>query len=201
MKAANTHKKDDDQQGFSLPEVTIVLLIIAIIMVFALPQINASRRAFRFSGIQRQIASALSDARQAAMSQRLPVSVRFEDAGKRIIVHGGRYGSLGDVKNQIVELSGSGLDAGEIVYGRPTGAPTSALSDTANLTALVSGAATITFQADGSVVNAANNPQNNAFFIYHNKFPQDMAFAISVLGAGGRVKVWRFNKDTNLYVE
>ncbi|HLM59280.1 MAG TPA: hypothetical protein VK308_00620, partial [Pyrinomonadaceae bacterium] len=117
------------------------------------------------------------------------------------VIHGGRFGAFGDAKNQSVQLAGSGLDANDIIYGRPSGATTTALSDTSNLTAITAGAAAITFQPDGSVVDAANNPQNNALFFYNRIQASDMAFAISVLGAGGRVKIWRYNKNINLYVE
>ena len=201
MKALKTHESKKNQKGFSLPELLIVLLIIAIIVVLALPQINASRRAFRFSGIQRQNAASLSDARQAAMAQRKPITVRYDDAAKRISIYGGTFGAAGEANNQTVELSGAGIEANKIIYGRPGGAATSALADTSNLTPLTSGAAAITFQPDGSVVDTADNPQNNALFIYHSQYPNNMAFAVSVLGAGGRVKIWRYNSNTNLYVE
>lgn len=194
-------KKINEQKGFSLPEMMIVLLVISILIVLALPQIISSRRLFRFSGVQRIVAASLTEARQHAMSQRTPVTVRYDDTNKKIIIHGGDFGVLGDAKNRSVELTGSGLESNELVYGRPGGAPTSALADTANITALTSGEAVITFQADGSVIDAANNPQNNALFFYDANYPNEMAFAVSVLGAGGRVKIWRFNPNSNLYVE
>lgn len=201
MNALEKRAGTKNQKGFSLPELLIVVLIIAIVTVFALPQINSTRRAFRFSGIQRLIAASLGNARQEAMSQRLPITIRYADAEKKMIMHGGKFGTLGDVNNQTVELSGSGILSNELVYGRPGGAPAAALADTANLTPLAAGAAAITFQSDGSVIDAANNPQNNALFFYHSQYPNEMAFAISVLGAGGRVKVWRYNRNSNLYVE
>jgi len=184
-----------------LPELMIVLLIISILVVLALPQIISSRRLFRFSGLQRQVATSLTEARQEAMSQKTPITFRYDDAAKKIMIHGGKFGASGDARNRTVELTGTGLEFDEIAYGRPSGALTSALSDTSNITPLVSGAVAITFQSDGSVIDAANNPQNNAVFFYNVNYPSDMAFAISVLGAGGRVKIWRYNKNIQLYVE
>lgn len=189
------------QKGFSLPELIIVLLVVSILLVLALPQIISSRRLFRFSGIQRQIASTLRDARQEAMSQRKPITTRYDDVNKRLITYGGKYGVVGGADNQIVLLSGSGVEASEVKYGRPTGASTSALGDSTNLTTLSSNAVEVTFQPDGSVLNAAGNPENRALFFYHTKYPTDTAFAVSVLGAGGRVKVWRYSKGVNVYVE
>lgn len=199
MSIKNKIKKG--QKGFTIAELLIVVLIISILVVLALPQLIASRRAFRFTGLQRQVAATLTETRQEAMSQRTPVTFRYDDATKKIYVHGGNLGAFGDSRNRIVQLTGSGLEAEEIAYGRPSGAPASALADTSNMTPLASGAATITFQSDGSVIDAANNPQNNAVFFNDANYPSDMAFAVSVLGAGGRVKVWRYNKNIQSYVE
>jgi hypothetical protein len=88
-----------------------------------------------------------------------------------------------------------------VIYGRPSGVSTAALGDGTNITNPTSNAVEITFQADGSVINASNTPQNYAMFFYHSKHAAETAFAVSVLGAGGRAKVWRYNKQTNSYVE
>ena len=189
------------QQGFSLPEIVVVLLVIAILIVLALPQIISSRRLLRFTGMQRQVASSLVDARQSAMSQRTTITFRYDNGAKRAIFYGGSFGAVGDAKNKVVELSGSGVDPSEIIYGRPSGVTTSALADTSNLTALASNVVDITFQSDGSVIDAGNNPTNNALFFYNNKYARDSAFAISILGAGGRVKVWHYNQAMDVYVE
>jgi prepilin-type N-terminal cleavage/methylation domain-containing protein len=197
----NRTLKHDGQKGFSLPEVIVVLLVIAIILVLALPQMIASRRLFRFSGFQRQMATSLREARQEAMSQRKPVTFRYDNTDKTLVTYGGNFGALGDPKNVLVPLSGSGVEANDIKYGRPSGVPTSALSDTTNLTNLSSNAVEITFQPDGSVLDASSNPQNLALFFYHDKYRLDTAFAVSVLGAGGRIKVWRYSRGVNSYVE
>lgn len=194
-------KKEKAQKGFSIIELLIVLIILAILAVLALPQIMASRRVFRFSGMQRQVVASLTDARQAAMTQRTAITFRYDDAKKRTVIYGGAFGALSDSKNRIEEMSGSGLETSDIVYGRPSGASGAALGDSSNMTALTGNVVDITFQPDGSVVDAANNPKNNGLFFYHKKYSQDTAFAISVLGAGGRVKIWRYNKGAKVYVE
>src|SRR5215203_4795094 len=198
---SNRDFKLKDQKGFSLPELIIVLLVVAIILVLALPQIISSRRLFRFSGFQRQVATSLREARQEAMSQRKPVTFRYDNTSKYIVTYGGDLGALGDAKNVVVSLTGSGVESGDVKYGRPTGVPTSALSDTTNQTSLSSNAVEITFQPDGSVIDASSNPQNQALFFYHDKYRLDTAFAVSIFGAGGRIKVWRYSRGVNSYVE
>lgn len=195
------NKISQRQKGFSLPELIIVLLVAAIILVLALPQIISSRRLFRFAGMQRQVAASLRDARQEAMSQRTPVTFRYQHNTRRIIIYGGSFGAVGNPKNTVHEMIDSGLAKNDVKYGRPGGVTRAALSDGTDLTALRSNTVEITFQPDGSVIDASNNPNNTALFFYHDKHRKDTAFAISVLGAGGRVKVWRYSKGVNLYVE
>jgi prepilin-type N-terminal cleavage/methylation domain-containing protein len=194
-------KKIHDQKGFSLPEVVIVLIIISILVTLALPQIISSRRLFRFSSMQRQVASSLVQARQDAMSARAAVTFRYDNANKRIIFFGGKYGTLGDDKNRVEEMSGSGLDSYDIIYGRPGNVSTNALGDGTNLSNLNKNFLDITFLPDGSVRDANNNPLNKTMFFYHDKHQDTTAFAVSVLGAGGRAKVWRYNQQSNSYVE
>lgn len=197
----NRQNKLSKQKGFSIPELIVVLLVAAIILVLALPQIMSSRRLFRFSGMQRQVATSLREARQEAMSQRKPITFRYDNSNKKIVTYGGSFGILNDPKNNVIALTGSGVEFDDVKYGRPTGVPTSALSDTTNLSNLSSNAVEITFQVDGSVIDASNNPQNRALFFYHDKYRLDTAFAVSILGAGGRIKVWRYSQGVNAYVE
>lgn len=193
--------KINGQKGFSLPELIIVLLVLAILVTLALPQIITSRRLFRFSSIQRQVAASLTDARQEAMGQRTPITFRYDNNAKEIKLYGGKYGASGDPKNLVIQIAGSGLDPNDVIYGRPSGVSTAALGDGTNLTDLNSNAIEITFQADGSVIDASNNPQNSTMFFYLNQHAKETAFAVSVLGAGGRVKVWRYNQQSDKYLE
>lgn len=203
MKNIRINKKStlNRQRGVSLPELLIVFFVIAILVVLALPQLISSRRAFRFSGMQRQLVSSLREARQEAMSQRGAITFRYDDTDKKIVVYGGSFGTLGNTKNRVITVAGEGLQPGEVIYGRPAGAPVSALADSATLTSLSAGAVEIKFQADGSVVDASDIPINKALFFYNNKNPAETAFAVSVLGAGGRAKVWRYSQGVNAYVE
>lgn len=196
-----TLSKRGMKNGFSLPELVIVLLIVAIITVLVLPQLTASRRLFHFLGVQRQIVSTLREARQEALSQRTPISFRFNNINKTVSLFGGNFGNIGDTKNRVFELAGNDVALDDIIYGRPVGIPITALGDGTNLTTPTNNFVDITFQSNGMVIDENNNPQNKALFFYNSQTPAETAFAVSVLGAGGRVKIWRYNQGANLYVE
>jgi prepilin-type N-terminal cleavage/methylation domain-containing protein len=187
--------------GFSVIELVIVLLLVAIILVFAIPQVISSRRQFSFASIQRQSVSSLRDARQTAINQRQPITFRYEDTSKQMIIYGAGLGALGDAKNLVVRMSGNGLRAGNIKYGIPTGVTPGALGDGTSMTALTVGVVEITFQGDGSVLDGSENPIDGALFFYHELYGKDAAFAVSVLGATGRVKLWRYSNASSAYVE
>jgi Tfp pilus assembly protein FimT len=189
------------QRGVSMPEVLVAFFVVAIIVVLAMPQVISSRRASRFSGLQRQVVGALREAQQEAISQRMPITFRYADGDKKIIIYGGSFGAAGTDKNRSVAIAGEDLQPNEILYGRPAGAPVSALADSANLTSLSADAVEIVFQADGSVVDSDNIPVNKAIFFYHSKNPAQTAFAISILGAGGRAKIWHYSSTANAYIE
>lgn len=201
VKVVKKEKYLTKNKGFSIPELLIVLLVGAIILVLALPQLISSRRLMKFSAMQKQVAASLVEARQEAMSQRRPIIYAYDDRNKQLIIYGGSFGSFGDPKNKVHDLAGFGVELNDIKYGRPGGVSASALNDTTNMTSLTRGMVEITFQPDGSVIDGSNNPQNNALFFYHNKYKKDAAFAVSILGAGGRIKIWRYSKGVNAYVE
>jgi len=110
-------------------------------------------------------------------------------------------GVAGDPKNKSLDLTGMGVAANNIIYGRPAGASAAALGDGTNLTNLTGGLIEIKFEPDGSVLDASDNPEDHGLFLYHAIYPSETAFALSVLGATGRVKVWNFSAGVNEYVE
>ena len=120
-----------------------------------------------------------------------------------------------------VSLLQGGLPLSEVIYGIPTTStglpsghvaiPTGPLADGISMTALTANKINITFQADGSVVSPAGVPVggitlsqgtrlDSAIYIFDNKAADGTSTAISVLGASGRVKVWRYT-NANTYAE
>jgi prepilin-type N-terminal cleavage/methylation domain-containing protein len=170
----------------------------------------------------RQLAMSQQEATATGPFRRVAYTFQYNDALKQIRIIGPipagtaslvdpTYPSLaGSRVVTTVSLLQGGLPSSEISYGFPTTSelptgspafPQGALGDGVSRTDLTNNIVNITFQPDGSVVDATNNPLDRALFIYNNKAPLGTASAVSVLGASGRVKMWRYRHNVNLYAE
>lgn len=200
--------------GFSLLEMLIVVALIGCLSAIAIPQMISQRRLTRSVGLTREIASQLRLTRQMAMSQRQSFTFQYDNSTKHISVidHNSNLGldlfadlaypnTLNSRVVSVTQLAAGGLDSEEITYGIPAGAPSAALGDGILMTALTNNQINVTFQPNGSVINLTGNPISVGMFIYNNKAAQGTASAISVLGASGRIKIWRYDRSANLYTE
>jgi len=191
----------------------IVLALIGLVSSLALPQFIAQRRLTRSVGLSREILTQLRLTRQFAMSQRQAFTFRYDNASKQISIidHNSNPGgsllvdpsypnTAGSVVVSSTPLAESAVSS-EINYGIPSGLPTGPLSDGIALTPLFNNQFTVTFQPDGSVIDGTGDPQGRAMFFFNNRAAPDTASAISIMGASGRVKIWRYNAGANLYTE
>lgn len=211
------------ERGFSVTEVLIVITVSCILCAIAIPQMIGQRRLIRTSGVSREIGVQLRYARQMALSQRKAFTFQYNDSTKQISIIGpipSGTAALADTNYPnntgssvlvAVSLTQSGLTAAELKEGIPTTStglragsptiPTGPLSDGISKTTLSSGKLNITFQPDGSVIDATGAPASKALFYFNNKAAQETATALSVLGSSGRVKVWRYKTNGNTYAE
>ncbi|HWN09608.1 MAG TPA: prepilin-type N-terminal cleavage/methylation domain-containing protein [Pyrinomonadaceae bacterium] len=202
------------QDGYSLVETLIVVTMIGVLTAFAVPQIIAERRLTRSIGVTREILSQLRQARQLAMSQRQAFTFQFDNATKQILIidHNSNLGpalltdpsypnNAGRVIVSRTPLATGGLDSSEIIVGIPAGVPNVALGDGISMSALTNNQLNVTFQPDGSVIDLNGNPLGHALFLYNNRAARDTASAISVVGASGRIKIWRYDRIANAYAE
>lgn len=206
--------RQEKSNGFSLLELLIVIAVIAIVTALSVPQLVASRRLQRLSGIPFQVKTQLRMARQAAMSRRRAVTFQYDDNNKQmaVIVHStvgtavltepNYPNTNGSILLKTTFLTGSGINAPDITFGIPSAAPNGALDDGTSIALLpVNKQINITFQPDGSVLGANGEPESFALFFYNAALSNETAGAVSVLGAAGRVKVWRYNSVADKYVE
>ncbi len=210
----NMVKEPRSIHGYSLVETLIVVALIGVLSAIALPQLIAERRLSRSVGVTREILSQLRHARQLAMSQRQAFTFQYNDITKQISIidHNNNIGlflfadpaypnTAGSSVISATPLATGGLVQSEITYGIPAGLPGGALADGISMTGLTNNQLNITFQPDGSVIDAAGNPVGRAMFLYNSNAAQATASAISVIGASGRVKIWRYDRNANLYAE
>lgn len=213
-------------RGFTVAEALVVLAVIGVASAIALPKLLGTSQLIASAGMPREIIAHLRFARQQAMSQRSVHTFRYDDATKQITIinHNETGITFNPLTNNMVLLPGivaasadvtpdtvveqfllskkSGVERDDIKLGRPSGALTVALDDGVQMvTNVANSVINITFQPDGSVVNALNQPLSRSLFIYNNKIQPNAAFAISVLGTTGRIKLWRYDSNAKIYVE
>jgi prepilin-type N-terminal cleavage/methylation domain-containing protein len=124
-------------------------------------------------------------------------------SGKAILADTSNYPNQNGFTVKTIPLTTQSEVINDITYGVPPGVTSVPLDDTAGLTALNTSTQkfNLTFQPDGSVIDSNGNPVNGAFYLYNSKAPKDTAVAISILGAAGRIKAWRYVNSANKYVE
>lgn len=213
-----------DDTGRSIIEVLIVVAIIALLTSLAVPQMISARRLTRSASLPREVATQLRYARQQAMSQAQAFTFQYDNStktvkifdhnnfnnatvgcnmpGPSVLGQSGFPATACTVTVLTLPLaSGAGLPASEVSYGIPTGITNTTLDDGNTMTALSGTVVNITFLSNGTAVDAAGNFVRPTLCFYNNLVPMQTASAVSILGAAGRIKVWRYSTSASKYVE
>jgi prepilin-type N-terminal cleavage/methylation domain-containing protein len=173
------------EQGFTLVELMMAVLLVGIVGSIAVFQVAAVRPGMLADGAARSIASQLNYARERAVSQRREVRVSWNLTTNRLQII--ELPLPGDTEN--VTLSDTGLEGG-VQFGLLAGA-----SDTPDGfgrdSAVDFDAASAKFTTDGSLVDDSGNPVNGTFFLV---IPSTAGShrAVTVLGSIGRVRGYRW---------
>ena len=211
--------------GRSLIETLAVVTIAVTLTAMAVPQLISGRRLIRSATLVREVASQLRLTRQQAMMQRQAFTFQYDNTAKTVKIfdhNNNNNANAGCNITGVAVLSASGypntpcatvmmtiplatgttLPASELSYGIPSSITSTPLDDGTTLTALSgSGVVNITFQADGTVVDSSGNYTNPTLYFYNNMAAKETASAVSILGAAGRIKVWRYSSSASKYTE
>ena len=204
--------RSNGQRGMSMVELSVVAGIMALVMSIAIPQLVGARRNMRAANGPAEVKAQLRYARQQAIGLARAVTFQYDTAAREInVIQHSNTGTAvlndpaypltsGYTLLRTVSLAAGGVTPDEIAYGLPPGAPSAPLADTTTLTAPLNNQINITFQPDGSVIDATGATANFAMMFYHPDYAETTARAVSVLGATGRVKLWRYT-DVQTFVE
>jgi prepilin-type N-terminal cleavage/methylation domain-containing protein len=197
----NKKAQKKKQDGFGAPEFLVVLFVVAIIAVLALPKIISSRDASQPVEVKNEIVSMLLDAQKEAAAQNAVVTFRYDGINHKIIVYGGKYGALNHNGNQVFDLQGDAAASGKILYGRLATVPAKRLGNISDITPINKGIVEVQFQPDGRALNEEKQPVNKCLFFYNAKNPGETAFAVTIAGNEGQIRIWRYNQKLNDYIE
>ena len=223
-KRATPGNRFRSESGRSVIETLIVVAITALLSSVAIPQLLSARRLMRFNAMPRELAAQMRFARQQAMAQRQAVTFQYDDSTKtvRIFDHnntnnantacnmsGQSVLSMSGFPNTACTTTsltvpiavGAGLPASEMTYGIPSGISATTLDDGNTMTALSNSVINITFQSNGTVIDGSGNFLRPTMFFYNTQAPTTTATAISVLGAAGRIKIWRYSPSVSKFTE
>jgi prepilin-type N-terminal cleavage/methylation domain-containing protein len=173
--------------GFSMVEVLIALMISCVVAGFALlnvdqilPSVNANESMY-------QVVAQLRNGRESAMAQRRNIRVVFQNDNEIQLIRN-------DLPNGTTTLSTIALD-GHCKFQLFDDLPDSP-DAFGNFAAVDFGDAdTITFLTDGTLVDQNNNPVSGTVYFGIEDHPET-ARAVTLLGATGRVRSYRWNGST-----
>jgi Tfp pilus assembly protein FimT len=211
------------EAGRSVIETLMVLTIAGILTSVAVPQMLSARRLMRTSSVAREIAGQMRYTRQQAMTQHQTFTFQYDNSTKTIKIYdhnNSNNANTGCNMTGVQVLAASGYPntvcttlvatvpiatgniASELTYGIPSAITNTPLDDGTTLTALSgTGLVNVTFQPEGTVIDNTGAFTSPTLFFYNNQIPTQTASAISVLGAAGRVKVWRYNSSASKFAE
>jgi len=181
-----SHSRRANRAGFTLIEILMVIVLIAMVAAFGLPKLNWS--GYRINGAVRGTTALIARAERMAVTDQFNVNVLFDVPNNQIKIHE-------DANNDNAIQAGERVRVyplGEgIVFGR-NGAPVRFYSATpVSFTRTQNGMPEIIFRRDGSA------SENGGFYIttttaLTSSRPQD-ARSIEVIRATGRVEWYQYN--------
>jgi prepilin-type N-terminal cleavage/methylation domain-containing protein len=175
------------RRGFSLLELTVVLILIGIIAAMAIPRLNYEK--FRADAAMRTVRTILQGAQRNSIMRQTNVVVAFDISGKRMLI-------VEDANNNCVHDSGERLVRRPLEEGSRFAVPvagygsTPALAVSGASVCLLGGLPAIQFLRDG-----ATSTDLDVYVTSSRATPTDFRL-LRVTMATGRTDAFRFNGTT-----
>lgn len=171
-----------EEEGFTLIDVMIAVMLVGILAAMATFQIGSVRPGFEGDGAMRVVMSELNTAREMAITQRRHMRIDF--VGNNTL----RVTRI-NVPTGTTLMREVSFESG-VQYGLISG-----IGDTpdayGNGSATTFSASTIMFGTDGALINPAGGPVNGTVFLAKPGFALSFR-AVTVQGTTGRVRAYRW---------
>lgn len=173
------------QAGFSLVEAGITVALASVIAGFTLLNVVGVTPGISANAALSQAVEQLRNGHDSAIRQRRNVELRFLDENHIQLVRD-------DMPAGTTTLSTIALQS-KITFCLFDGVPDTPDSFGKATAVYFGGASTMTFLSDGTLVDSQGNPINGTAFLGQAGHPET-ARAVTILGATGRVRGYRWNK-------
>lgn len=213
MKVKPTSAIAKNAEGFSLIELLIVVVLIAILSTISLIFLTSAQRLTRPDDQSLQIADILQEARQRALTQRVTMRVQIDITANVVrLINEQLPNTANDdvIIRQVPLLPNSQVRVNprpdNIPYNppEPLPAPTAVFLQSTYPLSPNNQVCTLRFRNGGDVVNAGNNdigggaiPQGVTLHVWSpttaNPNVSEIARSITVIGSTGSIRLWKFN--------
>jgi prepilin-type N-terminal cleavage/methylation domain-containing protein len=173
-----------EQDGFSIIELCIVLLIAGVVMSFALPNIREMSRGMDANKSMYQVTDLLRNGRELAMAQRRRIEVQFSNNNQIVLVRHNLPDNTTDILSTITLANTYAFR----LFSIPD--TPDALGNAAAVS--FQDTETISFLSDGSLVGDDNTPRSGTIFLGQENNPKT-ARAVTIIGPTGRIHPYRWN--------
>jgi len=181
-----SHRRRLNRAGFTMVEILMVIVLIALVAAFGIPKLNFS--GYRINSAVRSVTSLIERAQRQAVTDQYNVNVLFDVTNNQIKIHEDANDDNAVQAGERVRVYPLGEG---VVFGH-NGAPIRLYSsDKVSFTRTQSGMPEIIFRRDGSA------SENGGFYIttttaQKSSRPQD-ARSIEVIRATGRAEWYQYN--------
>jgi len=183
MTATRFRKQSD--AGFSLLELMLTIGIIGILSGMAIVQIGTARQTVLGDSAMRVVLAQLNMARELSISQRRTMQVQFGPPNLLQIVRNDVTGGA--------TLASAAVFEGRVEYMLVPGVPDTPDAFGRAQSIDFGAAAAILFNSDGTLVDERGRPINGTIFLAVRGGNDRSVRAITVLGATGRIRAYRWS--------